>query len=248
MELSLEEPFAALKRKSAFLPWLAVSLALALAPKKAPNPALAGPVMVTDRFACNRDFLGSTNLPTLPRARPEYEDPCTSCRGRGVIEETKTLSVKIPPGVDTGDRIRLAGEGEAAPNGGRTGDLYVQVAVKQHPIFERDGKHLYCEVPINFADAALGGDLSTHAIRPSQTSIPEAPRPARCSAYVAKASSPFAVAAWAICFAKLSSKPRSAYLKSKKTCWISSGNRPPAKAPAQIQQLVDSVKGFFDDL
>jgi len=75
------------------------------------------------------------------------------------VEKSKTLSVKVPPGVDTGDRIRLSGEGEAGPDGGPSGDLYVQIAVRQHPIFERDGKNLYCEVPINFADAALGGEM-----------------------------------------------------------------------------------------
>jgi molecular chaperone DnaJ len=86
-------------------------------------------------------------------------DPCGSCRGQGRVEKTKTLSVKVPPGVDTGDRIRLSGEGEAGPEGGPAGDLFVQMSVKQHPIFERDGKNLYCEVPITFIDAALGGDL-----------------------------------------------------------------------------------------
>jgi molecular chaperone DnaJ len=87
------------------------------------------------------------------------QDPCKKCHGQGRVEEQKTLSVKVPPGVDTGDRIRLAGEGEAGPEGGPSGDLYVQVAVKEHPIFERDGKNLYCEVPISFVDAALGGEL-----------------------------------------------------------------------------------------
>jgi molecular chaperone DnaJ len=86
-------------------------------------------------------------------------DPCTGCRGQGRVEKTKTLSVKVPPGVDTGDRIRLSGEGEAGPEGGPPGDLFVQMSVRQHPIFERDGKDLYCEVPITFVDAALGGDL-----------------------------------------------------------------------------------------
>jgi molecular chaperone DnaJ len=86
-------------------------------------------------------------------------DPCNSCHGQGRVEKTKTLSVKVPPGVDTGDRIRLSGEGEAGPEGGPPGDLFVQMSVKQHSIFERDGKHLYCEVPITFADAALGGEL-----------------------------------------------------------------------------------------
>jgi len=87
------------------------------------------------------------------------KDPCPDCHGQGRKEKRKTLSVKIPPGVDTGDRIRLAGEGEAGVNGGPAGDLYVQVAVREHPIFRREGKDLYTEVPISFADAALGGEL-----------------------------------------------------------------------------------------
>jgi molecular chaperone DnaJ len=87
-------------------------------------------------------------------------DPCTSCRGQGRLEEEKTLSVKIPPGVDNGDRIRLTGEGEAGTEGGPNGDLYVQIAVRPHKIFERDGKNLYCEVPISFVDAALGGEIA----------------------------------------------------------------------------------------
>jgi molecular chaperone DnaJ len=99
---------------------------------------------------------------TCPKCRGRgktISDPCTDCRGQGLVEKTKTLSVKVPPGVDTGDRIRLSGEGEAGPAGGPPGDLFVQIAVKQHPLFERDGRNLYCEVPINFADAALGGEL-----------------------------------------------------------------------------------------
>jgi molecular chaperone DnaJ len=86
-------------------------------------------------------------------------DPCNACHGQGRVEKTRTLSVKVPPGVDTGDRIRLSGEGEAGPDGGPPGDLFVQMSVRQHNIFERDGKNLYCEVPITFVDAALGGEL-----------------------------------------------------------------------------------------
>ncbi|WP_417596315.1 molecular chaperone DnaJ [Oceanospirillum sp.] len=89
----------------------------------------------------------------------EIKNPCRKCHGDGRIQEQKTLSVKIPPGVDTGDRIRLSGEGEAGANGGPAGDLYVQVSVRQHEIFERDGRDLYCEVPVSFVDAALGGEL-----------------------------------------------------------------------------------------
>jgi molecular chaperone DnaJ len=99
---------------------------------------------------------------TCPNCRGKgkmIKDPCGGCHGRGRVEKQKTLSVKIPPGVDTGDRIRLAGEGEAGPDGGGAGDLYVQVAVRPHNIFQRDGKHLYTEVPISFTDAALGGEL-----------------------------------------------------------------------------------------
>lgn len=87
------------------------------------------------------------------------KDPCGTCHGQGRVEERKTLSVKVPPGVDNGDRIRLAGEGEAGENGGPPGDLYVQISVKPHPIFERDGSHLLCQVPISVATAALGGEL-----------------------------------------------------------------------------------------
>ena len=89
----------------------------------------------------------------------QIKDPCTNCYGRGRVEENKTLSVKVPEGVDTGDRIRLTGEGEASPDGGPNGDLYVQIAVREHKLFQRDGKHLYCEMPISFIDAALGGEL-----------------------------------------------------------------------------------------
>ncbi|HPE59605.1 MAG TPA: molecular chaperone DnaJ [Thiolinea sp.] len=86
-------------------------------------------------------------------------DPCQDCHGQGRVEKQKTLSVRIPMGVDTGDRIRLSGEGEAGINGGPSGDLYVQVHVKPHELFVRDGDNLYCDVPIRFTMAALGGEL-----------------------------------------------------------------------------------------
>jgi len=87
------------------------------------------------------------------------KEPCTDCHGQGRVQKTKTLQVKIPAGIDTGDRIRLSGEGEAGGPGAVTGDLYVQVHVKEHPIFVRDGANLYCEVPVNFVAAALGGEI-----------------------------------------------------------------------------------------
>ena len=99
---------------------------------------------------------------TCPRCQGRGQvitDPCVKCRGQGRVRKQKTLAVKVPPGVDTGDRIRLSGEGEAGRNGGPHGDLYVEVRVKEHPIFERDGAHLSCEVPISFKTAALGGTI-----------------------------------------------------------------------------------------
>ncbi len=99
---------------------------------------------------------------TCPRCKGRgqiIQKPCDTCHGQGRSRRSKTLTVKIPSGVDTGDRIRLAGEGEAGRNGGPTGDLYVEIQVREHPIFERDGSHLSCEVPLSFATAVLGGEL-----------------------------------------------------------------------------------------
>ncbi|WP_346350740.1 molecular chaperone DnaJ [Oceanimonas sp. AH20CE76] len=86
-------------------------------------------------------------------------DPCNKCHGEGRYQKTKTLSVKIPAGVDTGDRIRLSGEGEAGEAGAPAGDLYVQMHVRDHDIFVRDGNNLFCEVPISYSAAALGGEV-----------------------------------------------------------------------------------------
>jgi molecular chaperone DnaJ len=86
-------------------------------------------------------------------------DPCRACHGQGRVKTNKTLSVKIPAGVDEGDRIRLSGEGEPGVNGGPPGDLYVVIHIKKHGVFERDGNDLHCEMPISFATAALGGEI-----------------------------------------------------------------------------------------
>ncbi len=99
---------------------------------------------------------------TCPSCRGEgtrITDPCTDCHGRGRVVRERSLSVKIPPGVDEGDRIRLTGEGEAGRNGGPPGDLYVEIRVRPHKLFERRGPDLYTDVPIGFATAALGGEV-----------------------------------------------------------------------------------------
>jgi len=99
---------------------------------------------------------------TCPQCRGKGKmitDPCTDCHGQGRKQEQKTLSVKVPAGVDTGDRIRLANEGEAGESGAPNGDLYVQMHVKPHDIFTRDDNDLFCEMPISLGTAALGGEI-----------------------------------------------------------------------------------------
>jgi len=86
-------------------------------------------------------------------------DPCTTCKGRGAVQAESTLTVKVPPGVDAGTRLKLSGEGEPGENGGPNGDLYVTLHVREHPIFSREDTDVWCEVPISFAQAALGAQI-----------------------------------------------------------------------------------------
>jgi molecular chaperone DnaJ len=109
-------------------------------------------------------FTVQQTCPTCHGKGRVIKDPCTACHGRGRKKQNKKLSVKIPKGVDTGDRIRLSGEGEAGEAGAPSGDLYIQIQVHQHDLFERDGKNLYCEVPISFVMAAMGGEIEVPAL------------------------------------------------------------------------------------
>ncbi|NLC36099.1 MAG: molecular chaperone DnaJ, partial [Alcaligenaceae bacterium] len=104
-------------------------------------------------------FSVQQNCPTCHGTGKEITDPCTSCDGVGRIRRNKTLQVKIPAGIDDGMRIRSAGNGEPGVNGGPPGDLYVEIHLKQHGIFQRDGDDLHCELTIPFTTAALGGEL-----------------------------------------------------------------------------------------
>ena len=85
--------------------------------------------------------------------------PCTTCKGSGRVQKERKLTVRVPPGIATGQRLRLSGEGEAGGPGGPPGDLYVVIHVQEHPFFHRDGNDLYCEVPLNFPTLALGGEI-----------------------------------------------------------------------------------------
>ena len=113
-----------------------------------------GEVRVSQGF-----FSIQQTCPTCHGTGKVISDPCAACHGAGRIKKHKTLSVKIPAGVDQDDRIRLSGEGEAGMNGGPPGDLYVVVNLKPHTVFQREGADLHCEMPISFATAALGGEI-----------------------------------------------------------------------------------------
>jgi molecular chaperone DnaJ len=97
--------------------------------------------------------------PTCGGSGSKIEKACTVCHGEGRVPKTTKLNVRIPPGVDTGSRLRSAGNGEAAPAGGSAGDLYIVLAVKEHELFERQGDDLFCEIPIKFTLATLGGSI-----------------------------------------------------------------------------------------
>ncbi|MBK1735102.1 molecular chaperone DnaJ [Halorhodospira abdelmalekii] len=124
------------------------------APQTCPTCKGQGAVRVQQGF-----FALEQTCPRCHGSGSLITDPCPKCRGRGRVEDRKTLNVRIPAGVDNGDRIRLSGEGEPGEKGGPPGDLYVQIAVKEHEFFERDGADLFCQVPIDIVSAALGGEV-----------------------------------------------------------------------------------------
>jgi molecular chaperone DnaJ len=128
--------------------------------KKGAEPATCSTCGGVGQVRMQQGFFSiQQTCPACRGAGTTITDPCGDCHGRGRVRKTKTLSVKVPPGVDDGDRIRLSGEGEAGRNGGPSGDLYVEIRVNPHKLFTRDGADLACEVPISIATAALGGEV-----------------------------------------------------------------------------------------
>ncbi len=109
-------------------------------------------------------FTLQQTCPECRGAGQTIKDPCIDCSGSGRVQKERTISIKIPPGVDQDDRIRLSSEGEAGMKGGPSGDLYVDVNIRSHPIFKREGSNLFCEVPISFTKAALGGTVEVPTI------------------------------------------------------------------------------------
>ena len=109
-------------------------------------------------------FTVERTCPTCSGMGQIVKNPCKSCRGAGRVEKDRALSVNIPAGVETGTRIRLAGEGEAGMRGGPSGDLYIFIEVQDHKLFERDGPNLFCRVPVSMSTAALGGSIEVPTI------------------------------------------------------------------------------------
>ena len=116
-------------------------------------------------------FTIERTCPTCQGAGTVIEKPCRACGGQGRVRREKTLSVNIPPGVEDGTRIRLAGEGEVGMMGGATGDLYIFISIAQHAIFQRDGANIYCRVPLPFTTAALGGSIEVPTVEGTRTKV-----------------------------------------------------------------------------
>ena len=108
-------------------------------------------------------------------------NPCKTCKGAGLVQKERTLTVDVPPGVEEGTRIRLSGEGAAGVNGGPAGDLYIFITVSEHPLFQRDGHDLHCRAPVSFVMAALGGAIEVPTLDGgrAKVAIPEGTQPGR---------------------------------------------------------------------
>ena len=128
-------------------------------PSTCPTCSGLGKVRATQGF-----FTVERGCPTCSGAGQIIKNPCSSCGGQGTQKKDRALSVNVPPGVETGTRIRLAGEGETGPRGGISGDLYIFIEVSKHKIFERDGLNLFCRVPVSMAKASLGGEVEVPTI------------------------------------------------------------------------------------
>ncbi len=160
IELTLEEAVRGVKKDIRIPTYAACDSCDGSGAKKGSSPKPCGTCHGSGQVQMRQGFFAvSQTCPTCRGRGQVIDDPCDVCHGDGRVEKTKTLSVSIPAGVDTGDRIRLSGEGEAGANGAPAGDLYVEVRVKEHSIFVRDGNNLYCEVPMSFTVAAIGGEL-----------------------------------------------------------------------------------------
>ena len=160
LELTLEEAVTGTEQKIRIPVLVSCGECNGSGAKKGSSPVICSTCHGHGQVRMQQGFFSvQQSCPTCHGTGKQIKDPCGKCYGQGRVQESKTLSAKIPAGVDTGDRIRLSGEGEAGERGGPAGDLYVEIRVKQHQIFTRDGANLFCEVPISFVTACLGDEI-----------------------------------------------------------------------------------------
>ena len=193
-------------------------------------------------------FSVQQTCPTCHGNGKEITDPCQACDGVGRIRRNKTLQVKIPAGIDDGMRIRSSGNGEPGINGGPPGDLYVEIHIKKHQIFQRDGDDLHCELTIPFTTAALGGELQVPTLGgKAEISIPEGTQSARPSACAARASAACAAAIRATCTATWWSRRRCLSDEQKNILrqFEASLNDGGDRHSPQSKSWTDRVKEFF---
>jgi molecular chaperone DnaJ len=160
LQISLEDAVNGTEVKIRVPTWVTCNTCHGSGAKEGSSPKTCGTCHGQGQVRMQQGFFSvQQTCPACHGRGTVIDNPCGDCRGQGRVQEQKTLSVKVPAGVDNGDRIRLSGEGEAGEHGAPAGDLYVEVQVKEHPIFQRDGAHLYCEMPISFTRAGLGGEM-----------------------------------------------------------------------------------------
>jgi molecular chaperone DnaJ len=160
LSISLDEAFHGTSKEIKIPTWAQCKTCSGSGAKKGSGPVNCSACGGSGQVQMQHGFLTvQQSCPQCHGRGQVIKDPCDNCHGTGRVRETKTLSVKIPAGIDSGDRIRLSGEGEAGQNGGPAGDLFVEVRVKPHDVFSRDGNDLRMDIPVSYTMATLGGDI-----------------------------------------------------------------------------------------
>jgi molecular chaperone DnaJ len=176
LEITLEEAFGGKQAQLRVPSTVGCEVCNATGSAKGSPPGVCPSCRGAGRVRAQQGFFTvERTCPTCSGTGRVISDPCDACGGSGRVHREKTLSVTIPPGVEDGTRIRLAGEGEAGTRGGTPGDLYIFVSVAPHRMFQRDGRNLYCRIPIPLTTAALGGQIEVPTIegRRARLQIPE---------------------------------------------------------------------------
>ncbi len=160
MEISLEEAARGKEAQIRIPSWESCEICHGSGAKPGTSPKTCSTCNGQGSVQMRQGFFSvQQTCPTCHGTGKVIPDPCVACHGKGQVKKQKTLEVKIPGGIDDGMRIRSVGNGEPGTNGGPAGDLYIEIRVKKHDIFERDGDDLHCQVPVSFITAALGGEI-----------------------------------------------------------------------------------------